>query len=45
MDLWGHCTTCDRWFSMAGDVKDCPVCQGEPAIVVDRDENPSLDPA
>lgn len=38
MDLWGNCTTCERWFSMAGDTKTCPVCQLEPAVVVDRDD-------
>lgn len=45
MDLWGHCNTCDRWFSMAGGVEVCPVCQAEPAVVADRDESSSMDRA
>jgi sarcosine oxidase delta subunit len=39
MDLWGHCTTCERWFSMAGGTRTCPVCQSEPLVVTDRDED------
>jgi sarcosine oxidase delta subunit len=36
MDLWGHCTACERWFSMAGDTRTCPVCRSEPSAVADR---------
>jgi sarcosine oxidase delta subunit len=36
MDLWGHCTSCERWFSMAGETLSCPVCRSEPANVTDR---------
>lgn len=44
MDLWGSCTTCERWFSMAGGLTACPVCQNEPAAVADHDEPASADP-
>jgi sarcosine oxidase delta subunit len=39
MDIWGHCTTCERWFSMAGGTARCPVCFVEPARIADRDED------
>jgi RNA polymerase subunit RPABC4/transcription elongation factor Spt4 len=38
MDLWGSCSTCQRWFYMSGDGSTCPVCQSSPVAVADRDE-------
>jgi rubredoxin len=44
MELWGHCTTCDRWFYCptsgddAGeeDAWHCPVCGAEPTVIENR---------
>jgi hypothetical protein len=38
MDLWGSCSPCMRWFSMAGDTRVCPVCRSEPSVIADRAE-------
>ena len=43
MDIWGHCSTCDRWFycpTTDGDASttdwSCPVCGAEPVAIENR---------